>query len=581
MKINLRPSAPRILMPLALASVAIAMACGGGDDATEVPSAGGDPTQVPAATATTQPVTSTPTEAATSTTPPGASRFGGTLKIASVGSVQSFDPLWTTASSTANVSHTILEPLMAQKRDFSHGMALADSWDISADGLTWTWKIRDDVRFHDGTPLTTKEVVGTLRKQHNQANFWKVLVAEFGFEDFDQMVNAVDDLTFEIHLREPTGLVIDALSTQGFQQLIVTEAWYSLPSTESAPGEPIGTGPYKFESWTPGDRWVAVRNDDYTPSPEPADDLTGEKVAYFDRVEWIEISDQTTRVAALETGEVDWAQEFAQDLLGRVTRDPKLQTIPQAPFRLLGHFNHIKPPWNDPEWGVQLRRAVVMAYDNRAALQLATGDEALWRLCPSLLQCGTLWESDRGADGLYAANNIAAARDIVMSSPYAGMTLRVMDPQDRQPAHGAAQVTREVLEDIGFKVDFQPMDWATMVTRRADPELWEFFHTWSGIGVRAAPAGHLRFGELTYDAWFNNYQDTAGTQRDLFNKISRATSQEELIELNHQFNEYFYEDAIFLQVGEFFSNWASNVKVEGDLDSTGAGQKPFNKWFAQ
>ena len=99
--------------------------------------------------------------------------------------------------------------------------------------------------------------------------------------------------------------------------------------------------------------------------------------------------------------------------------------------------------------------------------------------------------------------------------------------------------------------------------------------------MRAAPAGHLRFGELTFDAWFNNYQDIPGTQRDLFNKISRASDEAELIELNHQMQQYFYDDAIFLQVGEFFSNWASNVKVEGDLDSTGAGQDPYNKWFRQ
>lgn len=543
-----KPSYLRMLLLMAIASMAVAAACSSDEDPTPVPTAVD-------------------------------SRVGGTLKIASVGSIQSFDPLWTTASSTGNVSHTILEPLMGKKRDFSHGTALVDSWTVSSDGLTWTWKIRPNVKFHDGTPLTTKEVIGTLRKQHDRAAFWKVLVTEFGFSDFDQMVSIVDDLTFEIKLREPTLLVIDALSQQNFQQMIVTEAWSSLPATESAPGDPIGTGPYKFDSWTPGDRWVAVRNDDYTPSTAPSDDVTGAKVAYFDQVEWIEIADQTTRVAALETGEVDWAQEFAQDLLGRVSGNSSLKTIPQAPFRLLGHFNHVKPPWNDPEWGVKLRQAVVMAYDNEAALQLATGDPNRWRLCASLLQCGTSWESDRGSEGLYAAKNVEAARAIVESSPYAGMTLRVMDPQDRQPAHGAAQVTREVLEDIGFKVDFQPMDWATMVTRRADPELWEFFHTWSGIGVRAAPAGHLGFGELTYDAWFNNYQDVAGTQRDLFNKISRATTQAELVELNHQMQNYFYEDAIFLQVGEFFSNWASNTRVQGDLDSTGAGQDPYNKWF--
>ena len=111
-----------MLMLLAIASVAIAVACGSDDD-DDVAVA---PTARPAATTAAPPVVD--------------ARFGGTLKIASVGSVQSFDPLWTTASSTGNVSDTILEPLMDQKDDFSHGKALVDDWEISSDGLTWTWK---------------------------------------------------------------------------------------------------------------------------------------------------------------------------------------------------------------------------------------------------------------------------------------------------------------------------------------------------------------------------------------------------------------------------------------------------------
>ena len=72
----------------------------------------------------------------------------------------------------------------------------------------------------------------------------------------------------------------------------------------------------------------------------------------------------------------------------------------------------------------------------------------------------------------------------------------------------------------------------------------------------------------------------APQRRELFSEIARATTQEELLRLNEEFQTYFYEDAIFLQVGEFFSTWASNVNVEGDLESTDSGQKPFNKWFA-
>ena len=105
---------------------------------------------------------------------------GGHLRIASVGSVQSFDPLWTTASSTGNVSSTILEGLFAYKEDNTIGKMLVDDWKVSSDGLTWTFKIRDGVEFHNGTPLTTEQVIGTLRRQSERAPVFKLV---WDFED--------------------------------------------------------------------------------------------------------------------------------------------------------------------------------------------------------------------------------------------------------------------------------------------------------------------------------------------------------------------------------------------------------------
>lgn len=507
-------------------------------------------------------------------TPSTAPTKGGTLRVVSVGSVQSFDPLWTTASATGNVTSTILEGLLANTADYGLGPVLLDSWTTSPDGLTWTFKIRDGVKFHDGTPLTTKEVIGTLNRQKEGAPVLRLVWKEFGPPDFAEFVRADDNLNFSIHLKEPTGLVLTALGPQNFWPQIVTEPWYTVPQGQSAPGTPIGTGPYKFEAWTPGDRWSAVRYDDYKPSPAPTDGQAGKHVAYIDRVMYIEVPDQTARVAALQVGEVDMAQEFPPDLLPRLERDPRVDLYDQPAFRLLGHFNHLKPPFDQRV----ARKALVMAYDNEKALLAAVGDPKFMRLCPSLLQCGTRWETAAGSEGLYNVKNIEEARKMIQEAGLAGTRVRLMDPQDRQPAHGAAQVTREVLEAIGFQVEFQAMDWATMVTRRADPELWEFFHTWSGITVRASPVGHLMFGELQYNAWFNKYQDLDGKQRELFSRLARATTDEEMKALNEEFQRYFYEDAIFLQIGEFFNRWAARSVVKG-LHSGAGGQNPYDKWI--
>jgi peptide/nickel transport system substrate-binding protein len=258
--------------------------------------------------------------------------------------------------------------------------------------------------------------------------------------------------------------------------------------------------------------------------------------------------------------------------------DPNVQLIASPPYRLLGHFNYQIPPFNDPVHGRDLRRALVMAYDNEKALLAAAGTQDRINLCASLTQCGTSWENNAGSENMYNARRVEDAKKIVKDAGYEGYTIRLMDPADRQPAHGAAQVTREVLEDIGFKVDFRVMDWATMVQDRATKDRWEFFHTWSGQSVRLGPIGHLRFGELQYDAWFNHYTDTDGTQRELFDVFARESDPAKIDEAMTAFQQYFYDDAIFLQVGEFFSNWAASNQVEG-LHGGAGGQTPYDKWF--
>jgi peptide/nickel transport system substrate-binding protein len=503
---------------------------------------------------------------------------GGHLRISSVGSVQSFDPLWTTASSTGNVSSLILEGLFTYNADGTLGKMLIDSWDVSAAGLKWTFEIRDGVEFHDGTPLTSDQVVGTLRRQAERAPVFKLVQTTFGPTAFDDFIKTESGSSFSMNLNEQTGLVLDALGPQGFQPQIVLESWYTLPATESAPGTPIGTGPYRFESWTPGDRWTAIPYSKYSPSPDPSDGMAGAHTAFFDRVSYIEIPDQSTRVAALQTDAVDLVQEFSQDLLPRLKADPNVQLIASPPFRLLGHFNYQIPPFNDPVYGRDMRRAVVMAYDNEKALLAAAGTPDRINLCASLMECGTAWESNAGSENMYNAQRIEDAKKIVKDAGYEGYTIRLMDPADRQPAHGAAQVTREVLEDIGFNVDLRVMDWATMVQDRATVDRWEFFHTWSGATVRTGPVGHLRFGELQFDAWFNHYTDTDGIQRKVFETFASETDPVKIKAAMEEFQQYFYDDAIFLQVGEFFSNWAASNSIEG-LHGNPGGQNPYDKWF--
>ena len=227
-------------------------------------------------------------------------RMGGTLRAVPHGSLKSLDAQGTTVTVTANVRHHLQEGLFTLDDSLALQPQLAESWQLSPDGLTTTVKLRDGLEFHSGEALTAGDLVGSFDKVKDVATLWKLVVTEFG-----GAISALDDRTLQIQVNEPTALVLDSLMTeQSFPPIAVPKSAYSLPQTESAP-EPIGTGPFKFESWSPGDRWTMVRYDDYNPSALSTSGLAGRHVAFVDRVEWIEIPDQAARLAALEAGEVD------------------------------------------------------------------------------------------------------------------------------------------------------------------------------------------------------------------------------------------------------------------------------------
>ncbi len=499
-------------------------------------------------------------------------KFGGVFKIVGSGGLKSFDPLWTTASGTGQVADTILEGLIGIRVDYGKGPQTVDKWEASDDLLTWTMTIRDGLTFHDGVPLTSADVVGTLNRQRNRGVALRLVWGEFGPEEFSDFIKTGDDTTFTMHLDSPTVFAMDSISNQqGFAPLVVHKAWQETPVEESGAGKPVGHGPFMFKSWTPGAGWTAERFVDYVPSTHATDGTSGAQIAYFEEVQWQQIDDQTTRVAAMQVGEVDYVQEFPAELLDRLRRDEGIQFIDNPPARLIGHFNHTLPPFNNRE----ARQAFVMAYENEKALQLATGDDAFWRLCPSLIRCGTTWESTAGSEGRYHARDYEGAIQKLKDAGLYGHKVVLTDPTDRQPAHAAATVSREVLEDLGFDVDFQVMDWATQSAVRADPDLWNIFHTWGGSGT---PLSAMTYSEYQYEGYVNLYQDTTGTQREIFGRWVRATEEEELRSIVEEFQAFLYEDAIMLIVGEFFSQQAASSAV-GGLYSGPGGNKPANKYF--
>jgi peptide/nickel transport system substrate-binding protein len=477
-------------------------------------------------------------------------RMGGTLRAVPHGSLKSLDAQWTTVTVTANVRHHLQEGLFTLDDGLALQPQLAESWQSSPDGLTTTVKLRDGLKFHTGQDLKAGDLVGSFDKVKDVATLWKLVVTEFG-----GVISALDDRTLQIQVSEPTALVLDSLMTeQSFPPIAVPESAYSLPQTESAP-EPVGTGPFKFESWSPGDRWTMVRYDDYNPSALPTSGLAGRHVAFADRVEWIEIADQAARLAALEVGEVDLLDFFSPTLADRVFSSETVDPVVVMPGEQMGvYLNHLKPPFDNKN----VRRALQLAYPMESALKLSVGgNDALWRLCPTYYTCGTRWENTVGTEN-YNAQDLDQARQLVKEAGFEGTTVRLMAAQDMPWFPQLSLVTREVLEDVGFVVDFQAMDWATLTTRRADPELWEAFHTGSGTTVTP-----LTKSTLTKNGWFNRYQDESGKMAELLAEFTRAKTAADQVELIGELQAQAFEDVPYVLIGEVARLFAAGKNVQG------------------
>jgi peptide/nickel transport system substrate-binding protein len=533
-------------------------ATGGGATAPQQPAAPAPAAPAQAAAAAPAPAApvATPRAVVRSSEPSvdtsGQPKMGGTLRIVPQGSLKSLDAQWTTLIVTAHVARHTEEGLFQLDAGFNPQPMLVDDWTTSPDGLTWRFNLREGLKFHDGRPVLASDVVGSFARSGDKAGMWKRMLADYG-----STMTAEGDGTIVVTVSESTGLVIDSLHTnQAFAPYIVPEEVWSLPRTESAQVV-VGTGPFKFVSWAPGDRWIAERWDDYQPRSEPWSALAGDHTVYLDRMEWIEIPDLASRVAALAVGQVDALDEFKADFAPQIRDNPDLNLFVNTPGNGTSVWlNHVKPPFDD----IRARRAVQLAYPMEKALTAAVGDPAFWTLCTNYLACNTRWDTDAGSEGRYNVQDVEAAKALIVEAGLVGTKVRVMQPLDMPVLPDLAAITAEVLEEIGFEVDLQPMDWATLGTRRVDPELWEAFHTWNGIGRVLGP---LTDTSLQKDGWFNKYQDTTGRMTELMAAYASAATPEDQKAVWEQINAFAYEDIPIVRIGDFYPPLASRKEVKG------------------
>ncbi|HEV8438986.1 MAG TPA: ABC transporter substrate-binding protein [Methylomirabilota bacterium] len=387
---------------------------------------------------------------------------GGTLRFIPIGDLKILDPIWTTAYITRDHGYMIWDTLFATDANLQIRPQMVDKYTVSRDSMKWSFTLREGLRFHDGQPVTAEDCVASILRWGKKDALGKLLFAATA------KFQAADKKSFVLELKEPFGLVLEALGKPSSNVPFIMPARLAATSPDEQVKEPIGSGPFRFvkEEWQPGNQIVYARYADYVPRSEPPSGAAGGKRVYLDRVVWRYMPDSATAANALEAGELDYWQFPPADFADRLEKNPGITTFIADPVGLTGWLrpNHLHPPFNHKK----ARQALLHMVDQERYLQAAIGQPKYYRTCPGLFLCGNVpYETRAGAP---ARPDLERARQLMRESGYDGRPVVVLDPTDRPELHGAALVTQELLTKIGVTVDLQAVDWSTLLSRRAKKE---------------------------------------------------------------------------------------------------------------
>jgi peptide/nickel transport system substrate-binding protein len=414
-----------------------------------------------------------------------------TLKVVAHADLKILDPTFTTAYISRNFGHMVYDSLFAQDAKGQPKPQMVEKYSTSKDGTTWSFALRPGLKFSDGTPVTSKDVVASINRWMARDSLGKAMVAS-GAE-----IKGVDDRNFTLTFKEPFSLVLEALAKpSGYPPLILPERLAKMPAT-SPLTEVLGSGPYVFkrDEWVPGNKAVFVRNPHYVGRTEPASGLAGNKQSKVDRVEWLYLPDANSSIAALKRGEVDYVEQVAPDYITPLRADTNVKIVSGGTYQGFLIFNHLHAPFND----ARVRQAVQHAV-NQEKFTAAMGFPLDMRVtyCPTFFICGSPNATEAGADP-YRKPDIAKAKKLLADAGYKGEKVVLLVPTDVTYLNAEALMAAQTLRSIGMNVDMQNSDWASIGARRAKRDVpsaggWSMYVTVAGEFDANSPVANAYLG---------------------------------------------------------------------------------------
>lgn len=384
--------------------------------------------------------------------------------------LDSLNPYKMVSSGSEEIMFNVYEGLLMPGVDGSLIPAIAQSWSLSDDGLVYTFKIRQGIKFHNGNPLDVKDVEFSLNRMAGRDGSQPVSAL---FNEIKE-IRVVDDSTVQIELKEPDSAFIFAL-TKG----IVPDE-----NRDSLDKNPIGTGPFKVENYAREQQIVLDKNDDYW----------GEK-AKVDRVTVLVTPNSETAFLKLLSGEIN--------MLSRVDakRLPELKgfnnvSAPQNTVQIFALNNKVKP-FDD----VRVRKAINYAIDKDEIIKSVMGGNGIkldTNMSPVMSKYAIPYVEEK--------RDVEKARELLAQAGVQNLEFTVKVPSN-YPLHvNTAQVIAEELKEIGVKMNIETIEWTTWLSDVYSKRAYEA--TIVGLSGKLDPYSILRRYTSDYKSNFFNFEDS-------------------------------------------------------------------------
>ena len=479
-------------------------------------------------------------------------RRGGVLRVGNLGEPPALDAHWTTASITETLTNHLYEGLYSLDASNRPIPMLAESHTVSRDGLTYTFKLRQSVKFHNGKEMTSEDVVASLARWSKQSIYGKALFAQVA--DW----RAVDRYTVEMRLKEKSAIVLISLAVpNNFGAIYPKEIAEKFPP-EVKVTEYVGTGPFKLAEWKPDQYIRMVRFDEYKSRAEKPNGYGGGKTAWVDEIRWIPVPEVATRVAQVETGELEFADDLNLDAYDRLQTNPNVRTIVSKPYYwLVAVFNKKDGLMTN----AKLRQAWQAAIDIEPIMKNVAGGRAeFYRMDSSLAPVEIAAWHTKLAGLPWNEHNRDKARRLLKEAGYRGEPIRFMTTQEYKWMYDFALLTKQQLEDVGFTIDLQVVDRATLVKRRNNPKEYDVFTT--GMGAFYDPTHHI-YLTASWPGWTTD-EDILRLQAEL----ARETDPRKRMALWEAQTRQFYEKVPVIRYGDLFGLRAMRTVVKGFNERT-------------